>query len=122
MHRFKSLKYNEAFMAILRVYSPDTTNSPFKSVTVQLLLVVITTCFSLTALGIYENWPDLELVLNAIVMVVTPAQVGGMLISLCLNTDKIQILYGKLQEIVDQGESIFKHHIRLVSIHQEISY
>lgn len=131
MSRFKVLEYNEAFMAKLGIYSPGSmtaTKSSFKSLTVAIIISIVVMGVSSSALCIYENWSDLELVLNALTTLVGPIQYGGILINLALNAGRIPILQGKLQEIVDEGKlsilNIFFYSNRyaVCSIHLQCGY
>lgn len=105
MSRLKVLEYNQAMINKLGNSSnfAEPANAFFRSKIVYLLFGMIGVCITLGALGIYENWPNLELVIEATIAFVGGIQSGGMFLSLGLHFRKIKTLNLKLQEIVDHG-------------------
>lgn len=111
MAKFNVLESNQSFMAKLGIYSYKLTepvNKFFKSfMTYYMLFSLILICVILSAMGVYVNWPNIVMVLEAFLTVVTGSQCAGIFISLGLNMKKIKTVHLKLQEIVDEESEAF---------------
>lgn len=109
--KFKVLEYNQCLMARLGIHSfrlTEPTNDFFKSFAtyVNIFLAFVLFVFS-NAWYIYRIPTQFQAKIEAFLLIVAGIQYGGMFISIGFNMKKTKILHLKLQEIVDEGISIF---------------
>ena len=115
MAKFKVHKYNQAFMARMGIHSynlTDPTNEFFKSFeTYYHLFVVIAFFIIASSVYVYVNWPNLEVILEPTLVVMSGILYGGTYLSVGLNMRKVKLLHLTLQQIVDEGKSISTNYI-----------
>lgn len=119
MEKFEVLMYNQMLMSKIGIYSyhlTDQTNEFFKSfATYYMLFSVFVIDTAASAMGIYENKDNLELVLEATLTVIAGIQCGGMYLSIGFNMKSVKALHLILQGIVDEGQFPFMLNFKINS-------
>lgn len=107
MAKFKVHKYNQALMARLGIHSynlTDPSNEFFKSFATFYHLFTAAMFFIISSgVFVYLHWPNLETVLEPLLVVMCGIQYVGMFLSVGLNMRKVKLLHLTLQHIVDEG-------------------
>lgn len=104
---FKVLKYNQALMAKIGIYSyrlTEPTNEFFNSSSTYFILFHVIV-FVLIGGIVYatNNVSDFTIVLETCVTIIGGIQCGGMYLSIGLKMRKVKALHLKLQKIVDDA-------------------
>lgn len=106
MSKFKVLKYNQAYMTPLGIYSnrlTDLTNENFKSISWYFTPVTMLIVFVASATYIASYPSDIKGSLGALKMCFGAVQCGGMFFGVGIKLIKMKELHGELQQIADQG-------------------
>lgn len=100
MSTFKVLENNEQFLAWLGIRA-----FRFVPVLPYYILWVQAATLASSVVLVYKNWPTIELISNACIVVVGSYQVFGMYFGFILRLDKVEAVHSQLQQIVNkQGD------------------
>lgn len=108
MEKLKVLKYNQAYMTHLGLYSnhlTKPTNELFKSLFYYYVSLTSTASLLGGAAFIYENPNDVKPALGAFKIAFSAIQCYGMYLGIGLNVIIVKALHLKIQQIVDEGIS-----------------
>lgn len=111
MTKFQVLKYNQAIMARLGLYSyrlSEPSNEFFYSLASYYFLLAGEILSVLTsALFVYKHWPQFNIVSQPCLIIIGSSVCFGIFLSVGLKLKSITTLHLKLQEITDEGELNF---------------
>lgn len=119
--KFNVLKYNQLLMTRLGIYSfnlSELTNEFLKSassycITITLILSIIS-----SIIFVIENRSEINMVLQALVVMIGCFQAIGAYLNIGLNMSKIKIFHQNLQKIADEGKSLnIIQFLQFYSIH-----
>ena len=110
MAKFNVLQYNQRFMAKIAIHSyrlTEPTNEFFKSPVPFIILFLLSVGHVISSgVFVYRNFRQFEVALQAIFVMIGGFQGLGMYLSVGLKMKKVKLLQLKLQQIVDEGESL----------------
>lgn len=119
--KFNILEYNQLFMTKIGIYPPrlyDPNHSFFKSpVTFYFLYGSVPPIILLSVIGVFKNWPNVNLVLQGITMSTAGFQSIGMYINIGLGMENVRQFHLMLKRIVDYGAFTFILNINLNGNH-----
>lgn len=105
--KFQILALNQKIMVWMGIHSyrlTEPTNEFFYSfISYYNLLAAYGFLFASSAVVVYENWPNLDIILQPFSIVMAGYQVGGMFLSTGLKMKTVKLLQLKLQQTVDEG-------------------
>lgn len=108
MKNFNVLEYNQIYMSWIGIHSKhlnEPNNEFFKSIgTYYMVFNVISFTIVASAVFVYKNASNIELIAEPCLIVIAGFQVLGMFISVGLKMNKVKGLHIKLQEIVDKSK------------------
>lgn len=110
MADFKVLAYNQAIMTPLGIYSHrlnEPTNVFFKSFMPYFNLSFLGINIIFCGVIMFRGWPNLDLILEPLLIIIAAVQSGGMFLSVGLNVKKVKILHLALQKVVDDEGNCF---------------
>lgn len=124
MAQFNVLQYNQSFMAKIGIHSyriAEPTNEFLQSPIAFFIPFVLIVCHVISsAVFISQNSQQFEAVLQAIFLMIAGIQSLGMYFSVGLKMKEVKILQLKLQQIVDEGETLKCHVTRLLRHESEL--
>lgn len=108
MAKFNVFEYNRMLMSKFGIYpmhlnEPSNDSNSFNSPVIYHFLFAIPITIILSTMGIWKNFPNIELVLQGIIVTIAGIQLGGMYLSILLNLNDVKKLHLVLQDIVDKG-------------------
>lgn len=110
MEKYTVMAYNQISMSWVGIHSlhlHEPQNEFFKSIgTYYILFSAISITILSSAVFVYKNASDFELVSEPCLIVIAGVQLVGMFISYGLNMKQIKRLHIKLQKIIDESKKI----------------
>lgn len=103
---FRVLKYNQDSMSLIALHSHrlnEPTNEFVTSITSYYVSLMNFFTFASSFVDIYENWPNLPLILVSLALGAAGIMATGMYISVGLKMKKIKELHNLLQTSIDEG-------------------
>lgn len=107
MSKFKVLRYNQAFMAELGIYShrlTEPTNEFFNCRVTYTILGCLLVAILSNCVLVYIDSTNSKSTLESVVLIVTSFQAFGAYLNIGLKMKKMKELHLKLQEISDEGD------------------
>lgn len=122
MAKFKVLKYSQAYMTRLGIYSNrlnEPTNEFFKTNWLSYYMPIMMSVGFTASVAFVLKYPtDIKPALGALKIGIAAAQCAGMFVGIGIKMIKVKALHLELQRIVDKG--IFDHFyfsIFIISLH-----
>lgn len=109
---FKVLEYNQMLMVRLGLSSRrlfESTNEFYKSFMPYFNITFLTINIILSGLEVLKHWPDLNLLMEPVTIIVAAIQGGAMILSVGLNMKLVKKLFISLQDIVDNEGDQFNY-------------
>lgn len=108
VEHFKALKYNEYMLFKIGVFRNEfprksILNGFFKSLLIYYIVFVSMSFIVSSTLFAYQDDVEFNATLRACLFTIGTVQAVGMFISFGSNTDKVQAVHRKLQELVDKS-------------------
>lgn len=117
MADFKVFAYNQAIMTRLGIYShrlSEPTDIFFKSFVPYFNLSFLGINIIFCGVLIFRGWPNLDLILEPLLIIIAAVQSGGMFLSVGLNVESVKLLHLSLQKVVDdEGSCSFLNYFFL---------
>lgn len=106
---FKALAYNQALMTRLGLSShrlTENSNEFHKSFVPYYNLSFLSINLILCGVIMFWNWPDLDSILEPLLIIIAGVQSGGMFVSVGLKMKQVKKFYLAVQKIIDDEGNI----------------